>query len=61
MFGQSLRNQKGYGLAVVVMFTSVLLVTLLEAAVNWQTVTKREREQELIFRGTQFQRPLLQW
>ena len=51
MFGQSLRNQKGYGLAVVVMFTSVLLVTLLEAAVNWQTVTKREREEELIFRG----------
>ncbi|MCH2695550.1 MAG: hypothetical protein MK025_12745 [Acidobacteriia bacterium] len=61
MFGQSLRNQKGYGLAVVVMFTSVLLVTLLEAAVNWQTVTKREREEELIFRGKQFQRALLLW
>jgi len=61
MFGQCLKNERGYGLAVVVMFTSVLLVTLLEAAVNWQTVTKREREEELIFRGKQYQRALLLW
>lgn len=61
MFGKSLKNQRGYTLAVVVMFTSVLLVTLLEAVVNWQTVIKRENEEELIFRGRQYQRALVLW
>ncbi len=58
---RSSRTEGGYTLAVVVVFTSVLLVFLSEAALNWQTAMKREREEELIFRGKQYQRALVLW
>tara|TARA_B100001013_G_scaffold223279_1_gene136502 strand:+ start:451 stop:1227 length:777 start_codon:yes stop_codon:yes gene_type:complete len=54
-------SQKGYTLAVVMVFTSVLLVTLSKGVLNWQMAMKREREEELIFRGKQYQRALVLW
>jgi hypothetical protein len=56
-----LRNEKGYTLAVVAVFTTVLLVSLSEAAINWQKAIQREREEELIFRGKQFMRAIELW
>ena len=54
-------GEAGYTLALVVVMASVLLVTLSEAVLNWQTAVKREREEELIFRGKQYQRALVLW
>ena len=54
-------GEAGYTLALVVVMASVLLVTLSEAVLNWQTAVKREREEELIFRGEQYQRALILW
>jgi type II secretory pathway pseudopilin PulG len=56
-----LRNEKGYTLAVVAVFTTVLLVTLSAAVLNWQKAMQREREEELIFRGKQFMRAIELW
>jgi len=56
-----LRNEKGYALAVVVVFTTVLLVTISAAMINWQKAIQREREEELIFRGKQFIRAVELW
>jgi type II secretory pathway pseudopilin PulG len=58
---KSLKDEKGYTLAVVVVFTTVLLVSLSEAVINWQKAVQREREQELIFRGKQFIRAIELW
>jgi type II secretory pathway pseudopilin PulG len=55
------KGEKGYMLAVLAVFTSVLLVTLSEAAINWQRAIQREREEELIFRGKQFMRAIELW
>ena len=54
-------GEAGYTLALVMVMASVLLVTLSEAVLNWQTAVKREREEELIFRGKQYQRALVLW
>ncbi len=48
-------------LAVVAVFTSVLLVTLTAAVINWQKAIQRDREEELIFRGKQFMRAIELW
>jgi len=48
-------------LAVVMVFTSVLLVTLSGALINWQKAIQREREEELIYRGKQFMRAVELW
>src|ERR671930_252971 len=56
-----LKHEKGYTLAVVVVFTTVLLVSLSEAVINWQKAMQREREEELIFRGKQFIRAIELW
>jgi hypothetical protein len=56
-----LKDEKGYTLAVVVVFTSVLLVGLSEAMINWQKAMQREREEELIFRGKQYMRAIKLW
>jgi type II secretory pathway pseudopilin PulG len=58
---RSVRSEKGYTLAVVAVFTTVLLVTLSGAALNWQKAAQREREEELIFRGKQFMRAIELW
>jgi type II secretory pathway pseudopilin PulG len=54
-------NEAGYTLAVVMVFTSVLLVTLSGAVINWQKAMQREREEELIYRGKQFMRAVELW
>jgi len=58
---KSPKDESGYALAVVVVFTTVLLVSLSEAVINWQKAVQREREQELIFRGKQFVRAIELW
>jgi type II secretory pathway pseudopilin PulG len=55
------RKEAGYTLAVVMVFTSVLLVTLSGAVINWQKAMQREREEELIYRGKQFMRAIELW
>ena len=55
------RKEAGYTLAVVMVFTSVLLVTLSGAVINWQKAMQREREEELIYRGKQFMRAVELW
>jgi type II secretory pathway pseudopilin PulG len=55
------RSERGYMLAVVAVFTSVLLVTLTATVINWQKAIQREREEELIFRGRQFMRAIELW
>jgi type II secretory pathway pseudopilin PulG len=55
------RCEGGYMLAVVAVFTSVLLVTLSAAVINWQKAMQREQEEELIFRGKQFMRAIDLW
>jgi type II secretory pathway pseudopilin PulG len=42
-------------------FTSVVLVTLSGAVINWQKAMQREREEELIYRGKQFMRAVELW
>ena len=54
-------KEAGYTLAVVMVFTSVLLVTLSGAVINWQKAMQREREEELIYRGKQFMRAVELW
>ena len=54
-------EEAGYTLAVVMVFTSVLLVTLSGAVINWQKAMQREREEELIYRGKQFMRAVELW
>jgi type II secretory pathway pseudopilin PulG len=54
-------SERGYMLAVLAVFTSVLLVTLTAAVINWQKAIQREREEELIFRGKQFMRAIELW
>jgi len=54
-------SEAGYTLAVVMVFTSVLLVTLSGAVINWQKAMQREREEELIYRGKQFMRAVELW
>jgi type II secretory pathway pseudopilin PulG len=58
---KSPKEEKGYALAVVVVFTTVLLVSLSAAVINWQKAVQREREEELIFRGKQFIRAIELW
>jgi type II secretory pathway pseudopilin PulG len=55
------QNERGYTLAVLAVFTTVLLVSLSGAAINWQKAMQREREEELIFRGKQFMRAIELW
>jgi type II secretory pathway pseudopilin PulG len=54
-------REAGYTLAVVMVFTSVVLVTLSGAVLNWQKAMQREREEELIYRGKQFMRAVELW
>ena len=58
---RNFKNAQGYTLAVVMVATSVLLVALSEAVINWQKAMQREREEELIFRGKQFMRAIELW
>ena len=60
-FRSSHQDEKGYTLAVVAVFTTVLLVSLSAAAINWQKAMQREREEELVFRGKQFMRAIELW
>jgi type II secretory pathway pseudopilin PulG len=54
-------GEAGYLLAVVAVFTSVLLISLSAAVINWKKAIQREQEEELIFRGRQFMRAIELW
>jgi hypothetical protein len=55
------RQNSGYALAVLMVWTTVLLVGLTAAEINWQKRMQREREEELIFRGKQYMRAIMLW
>ena len=48
------RSEAGYTLLVLTVFISVLMVGLLVALPIWETQMRREREEELLFRGRQY-------
>jgi hypothetical protein len=48
-------------MAMVMVFTTILLVGLSEVVISWQKAMQREREEELIFRGKQFIRAIELW
>jgi len=48
------RSEAGYTLLVLVVFISVMTVALLIALPVWETQMRREREEELQFRGRQY-------
>jgi hypothetical protein len=50
------RNQGGYALLMVVFFTALLLVSTIAVAPRVLTEGKRQREQEMIWRGKQYTR-----
>ncbi len=53
---QSTRSQAGYALLMVIFLASILLIALSAAAPNLLTQGKREKEEELIWRGEQYAR-----
>ena len=56
-----LSSGTGFSMAMVMVLTTILLVGLSEAVVNWQKAMQREREEELIFRGKQYIRAIGLW
>jgi type II secretory pathway pseudopilin PulG len=52
-------NSQGYALPALMVFTTILLVGLTRAEINWQKRMQREREEELLFRGKQYMRAVM--
>jgi hypothetical protein len=55
------KQDDGYALGVLMVWTTVLLVGLTAAEISWQKRMQREREEELIFRGKQYMRAIMLW
>jgi len=53
---QTTRSQAGYALLMVIFLASILLIALSVAAPNLLTQGKRDKEEELIWRGEQYAR-----
>lgn len=52
------RSQRGYAMAALLVAMSVMAVALTAALPVFQTVARREREAELVFRGEQYARAI---
>ncbi len=54
----SLRSERGYAMAALLVAMSVMAIMLSTAMPVYQTVARREREAELVFRGEQYARAI---
>ena len=48
------RNEHGYAMAVLLVSLSIMAVMLMVAMPVWKQTVQREKEEELVFRGTQY-------
>ena len=55
---RSRRSQRGYAMAALLVAMSVMAIVLSTAMPVYQTVARREREAELVFRGEQYARAI---
>ena len=58
MPGTTFRREDGVAMAALLVAMSVMAVALSVALPSWKTIAPREREEELVFRGTQYARPV---
>ncbi len=56
--GHSRRAERGYAMAALLVAMSVIAIVLSTALPVYQTVARREREAELVFRGEQYARAI---
>jgi len=54
-------NNKGFALLAVLTMVIVMGITLGAAGLSWRIIMKREREKELLFRGTQIRDAITRW
>jgi len=54
-------NQKGFTFLAALMVVVIMGIMLGLAAQPWKTIMKREREQELLFRGVQYRNAIAAW
>lgn len=54
-------NTKGFALLAVLTMVIILGISLGAAGLSWRIVMKREREKELLFRGTQIRDAITRW
>jgi type II secretory pathway pseudopilin PulG len=48
------RGERGYNLVILMVAVSVMLILVAAALPAWSTATRRDREEELVFRGLQY-------
>lgn len=56
-----MQNNKGFALLAVLTMVIIMGISLGAAGLSWRIVMKREREQELLFRGTQIRDAIARW
>lgn len=54
-------NNRGFALLAVLTMVVVMGIALGAAGLSWRIIMKREREKELLFRGTQIQDAITRW
>jgi type II secretory pathway pseudopilin PulG len=54
-------NRKGFTYLLALMLIMVMGIMLAAVGQSWKTVMKREREEELIFRGRQYKDAITRW
>ena len=54
-------NQNGFTFLAALMVVVIMGIMLGLSAQPWKTIMKREREQELLFRGLQYRRAIAAW
>src|SRR6188508_1049695 len=55
------RTQAGYAMAALLVAMSVMAIVLSAAMPVWSQMIRRDKEEELIFRGTQYARAINQY
>ena len=58
---RSARAQSGYAMAALLVAMTVMAIILTAAIPTWSQMIRREKEEELIFRGTQYARAINQY
>ena len=56
-----LLSNKGFALLAVLTMVIIMGISLSAAGLSWRIVMKREREQELLFRGSQIRDAIARW